>query len=80
MAASNAEPLLRFTLQTTCIQRLQEMKRNARHAEWSKWNMFVRIAGQLTTYTGAVDVDIPTGMLSGNRSLHGPFFLLEIAL
>ena len=66
MAASNAEPLLKFILQTICIQQLQEMRRNVRHAALSKWNILVRIAGLLTTYIGAVDIRFPIGMLSGN--------------
>jgi hypothetical protein len=36
--------------------------------------MLARIAGQLTTFTGAVDVNIPIGMLSGNESSQVPFF------
>ena len=66
MAVSNVDHLLRFMLQTTCIPQLQEMRRNVRHAEQSTWNMLVRIVGQLTKYTGVVDVNTPIGMLRIN--------------
>jgi hypothetical protein len=62
MAASNAEHRLRFIPQTTCIQQLQEMRRNVKPAELLKWNPPVRIVGQLIQYTGVVDVSILSGM------------------
>jgi len=42
MAASNAEQHLRFTLQTICIQQLQEMRMHVRPAESSKWFIVVK--------------------------------------
>jgi hypothetical protein len=63
MAAQNAQPLLRFIHQTTCIQRHQEMRKNVRHAELSKWSMLVRNVGQLIPYIGVVEENILTGML-----------------
>ena len=41
--------------------------------------MHARIAGQSTIYTGAVDVNIPIGMPSGNESSQAPIFFLEKA-
>jgi hypothetical protein len=46
MAASNAEQHLRFTLQMTCIQQLQEMGMHVRPAESSKWIIIVKTVGQ----------------------------------
>jgi hypothetical protein len=54
MVASNAECLLKFTPQTTYTQQLQEMRRRVKPAELSKWILLVRIAAQLTLYTGVV--------------------------
>jgi hypothetical protein len=65
MAAPNAEPLLRFILQMTCIQQLQEMRQLVKHAELSRWILLVRIATQLTLYTGVVDGVITIFTLKG---------------
>jgi hypothetical protein len=55
MDASNAESLLKFTHQTTYTQQLQEIRRRVKPVKLSKWIILVRIAAQLTLYTGVVD-------------------------
>jgi hypothetical protein len=61
-AASSAENLLKFILQTTCTQQLRELKENVKQVLKSSMN--VKSAVSLTLFTGVAVAGILTGMHS----------------